>query len=197
MPLCGTGMLHRCGDTIPGPRQGPPIVPLPRNGLASSAAGGASPISPILFCLAKRECAAPGGRDKRFVSDFVPKGQSRTDGSRASRCPCHLIVSYRVRYTRYFVGADAYIGPCFPAFAGVGTRPGKSMKGFQQQAPLPLPRRSRPAAATLAAGPSSLCPTPQLQFAWLKAESFGAPTKTQRSGFRGERTSIGMSELLA
>ena len=86
VPLCGTGMLHRCGDTIPGPRRckvrstsflpsgencvrflasplpnapaplgrignpvWPSIVPLPRNGLASSATGGASPISPIFF----------------------------------------------------------------------------------------------------------------------------------------------------
>ena len=90
--LCRTGMLHRRGDTIPGPRRckvrstsflpsgencvrflasplpnapaplgrignpvWPPIVPLPRNRLASSAAGGASPISPIFFGLRPKE----------------------------------------------------------------------------------------------------------------------------------------------
>ena len=37
---------HRRGIAIPGPFSGPPIAPLPRNRLASSAAGGASPVSP-------------------------------------------------------------------------------------------------------------------------------------------------------
>ena len=80
MPLCGTGMLHRRGDTIDGPCQGPPIVPLPRNGLASSAAGGASPISPVFFCLDKRKRPRPVKR-KSLVSNLVPTGQGWTNGS--------------------------------------------------------------------------------------------------------------------
>ncbi len=67
--LCRTGMLHRRGDTIPGPRQGPPIVPLPRNGLASSAAGGASPISPIFFGLRPKETAAPGQKKTAWAQN--------------------------------------------------------------------------------------------------------------------------------
>ena len=66
VPLCGTGMLHRCGDTIPGPRQGPSIVPLPRNGLASSATGGASPISPIFFSGRKRKPSR--GPSRRYAA---------------------------------------------------------------------------------------------------------------------------------
>ena len=41
----GRDPLHRHGVTIPGPG-GPPIVPYPRKRLASSATGGASPLSP-------------------------------------------------------------------------------------------------------------------------------------------------------
>ena len=171
MPLCGTGMLRRCGDTIPGPRQGPSIVPLPRNGLASSATGGASPISPIFFLRHQKENAPCTVEKKKclWCPSLTLEVSSLDNGSRASRCPCHLIAFCRVRYTRYFVGADAYIGPCFPAFVGVGAGSGWPLQGFQQQAPLPLPRRSRPAAAKRNAGPFSLCPTSQLRFAWLKS----------------------------
>ena len=38
-------VLHRCGITIPGPGRGPSIVPLPRKRFASSATGGALPLS--------------------------------------------------------------------------------------------------------------------------------------------------------
>ena len=39
-------LAHRRGKTIPGHCSWPPIVPLPRNRLAVSATGGASPVSP-------------------------------------------------------------------------------------------------------------------------------------------------------
>ena len=61
---------------------------------------------------------------------------------------------------------------CAAAFGGLGAIPGWSSQGFQQQAPLPLPRRSRPAAVKRNAGPFSLCPTSQFRFAWRKIESF-------------------------
>ena len=46
---------------------------------------------------------------------------------------------------------------------------------------------ARVAAAKRAAGPYRFCPTSQLQFAGLKAENFGGPVKTQRSGRIGKR----------
>ena len=83
VPLCGTEMLHRCGDTIPGPRQGPSIVPLPRNGLASSATGGASPISPIFFSRRKRKRAVHGPKEKCSCVQLCPRG-TKLDGRESS-----------------------------------------------------------------------------------------------------------------
>ncbi len=124
---------------------------------------------------ATRLTLAGRARSKRKVlleSNFTPLGQSWTDGSWWLDVPPSPEIFCRVRYTRYFVGADAYIGPCFPAFVGVGAGSGWPLQGFQQQAPLPLPRRSRPAAAKRNAGPFSLCPTSQFRFAWRKIEIF-------------------------
>ena len=153
-----TGSLH------------PPLAALRPFPPFSFPAGKENPPEGLLA--ATRLTLAGRARSKRKVlleSNFTPLGQSWTDGSWWLDVPPSPEIFCRVRYTRYFVGADAYIGPCFPAFVGVGTGSGWSLQGFQQQAPLPLPRRSRPAAATLAAGPFSLCPTSQLRFAWLKS----------------------------
>ena len=120
VPLCGTEMLHRCGDTIPGPRRckvrstsflpsgencvrflasplpnapaplgrignpvWPSIVPLPRNGLASSATGGASPISPIFFSRRKRKRAVHGPKEKCSCVQLCPIG-TKLDGRESS-----------------------------------------------------------------------------------------------------------------
>ncbi len=57
----------------------PPIAPHPRKRLTCSATGGASPLSPILF-FQKRECAAPGVREKERC------GSMRTLGSNLLGC---------------------------------------------------------------------------------------------------------------
>ena len=54
--------LHRCGIGIPGLFFGPPIAPRPRNRLASSAAGGVSPVSPVLLPEAKEKFLIIFGR---------------------------------------------------------------------------------------------------------------------------------------
>ena len=87
-----------------------------------------------------------------------------------------------------------------PAAAALALPDDSNERGFLSRGRYPkhTAATAQPVAAKRAAGPYRFCrPTSQLQFAGLKAENLGVPAKTQRSGFRGERPSIGRSELLA
>ena len=57
----------------------PPIVPLSRNGLASSATGGASPISPIFFGLRLQKTGRARSKRKALCAQLCPSG-TKLDG---------------------------------------------------------------------------------------------------------------------
>ena len=134
--------------------------------------------TPHFLCLRQRKRAVHGPKEKRFWgSNFVPLGQSWTDGSWRSNVPPGPEIFCRVRRTEY----EGRSTP--PHFGGVDANLGWSTEGLQQQAPLPLPGPVKPAAARVDAGPCGLCPAKQFQFAWQKAKRFSKTVPAPNAEF--------------
>ena len=74
--ICGSICRRECITTVAAIRFpalfGPPIVPLPRNRLAVSATGGASPVSPFSFRLAEKKTAVRGQKKRALLCRKAP-----------------------------------------------------------------------------------------------------------------------------
>ena len=164
---------------------------------------------PPFSLFATKKTGRARSKRKSLAAGIFPSGEnSAENGGLRNRCGG----------IREFVPDASVVlgnrGWCRPAYGGVGTAFGVVIGFCTLPAPCvplryELPGGGRTANSKLAerqrleeAGQIGLAPyaARKQSVAGGRAESFskiGAPVKTQQSGFRGERTSVGMSELSA